>query len=132
MITGWIIFLIWLELYSIGIALLAKQNGSSHWGVYLIPFASGFYVDFFTGGFKILTIPVKKWGKTVLIFAGMVILAQLGCRWAENTLTPEMAGYFVQIMLLPICICGFIYCLGTIASTLRILDILKTKKEKNE
>lgn len=120
---GWILFFAWIEYYSIGIALLAKRTGKSHYGLCLIPFAAHFFVDSFTGGFKILTIPVKKWGKTVLILALVVIMAQIGCNWAENTFTPETAGYFMQIMYLPICLCCLIYWLGTIASALRMMEI---------
>ena len=123
MIEAWIIFLIWIEIYSIGITILAKRNGVPHYAIYLIPFVSLFFVDKFTGGFSILTIPVKKWGKTVLVSLLIVILSQMACHWAITTLTSEMAGYFVQIMLLPICTCGLIYWIGTIASTLRMLEI---------
>ena len=122
--AGWVFFLAWIEYYSIGIALLAKKSGTPHYGLYLIPFASHFFVDSFTGGFKILTIPVKKWGKTVLIFALVVIAAQIGCGWAGSTFSAEMAGYFRQIMLLPICFCCLIYWLGTVAATLKMMDIL--------
>ena len=121
---GWMILFAWIEYYAISIALLAKKTGTPHWGLYIIPFASHFFVDTFTGGFKILTIPVKKWGKTVLIFVLVAIVAQIGCNWAENMFTQEMAGYFAQIMFLPICLCGLIYWLGTIASTLKMMDIL--------
>ena len=71
-----------------------------------------------------MTIPVKKWGKTILIFLVIVILSQIGCQWANTTLSAEMAGYFVQIMLLPICTCGLLYWFGTIASTMKMLNIL--------
>ena len=125
MIQAWIIFLIWIEIYSIGITILAKRKQIPHYAIYLIPFVSLFFVDKFTDGFTILTIPVKKWGKTNLIFLVIIILSQIGCHWAVTTLTAEMAGYFVQIMLLPICTCGLIYWLGTIASTLKMLEILE-------
>lgn len=95
-----------------------------YYAICLIPFVSLFFVDKFTGGFQILTIPVKKWGKTILTFLVIVILSQIGCQWAEATLPTEMAGYFIEIMLLPICTCGVVYWLGTIASTLKMLDIL--------
>ena len=124
MIQAWIILLIWIEIYSIGITILAKRKQVPYYAIYLIPFISLFYVDKFTDGFKILTIPVKKWGKTVCIFLTIVILSQIGCHWATTTLTVEMAGYFVEIMLLPICTCGLIYWFGTIASTIKMLDIL--------
>ena len=124
MIQAWIILLIWIEIYSIGITILAKRRQVPYYAIYLIPFVSVFFVDQFTDGFKILTIPVQKWGKTVLIFLVVVILSQIGCHWAITTLTAEMAGYFVQIMFLPICTCGLIYWFGTIASTLKMLDIL--------
>lgn len=123
---GWIVFLAWLEFYSVGITLLAKRRGSPRYGICMIPFASFFYVDSFTEGFFILTVPVKKWGKTVLIFCGVVILAQLGCVWADSALTAEMAGYFKQIMMLPVGFCLLVYWLGTIKSTSKMLDILKT------
>ena len=124
MIQAWIILLIWIEIYSIGITILAKRNKTPYYAIYLIPFVSLFYVDKFTGGFKVMTIPVKKWGETILIFLVIVILSQIGCQWAITTLSAEMAGYFVQIMLLPICTCGLLYWFGTIASTLKMLNIL--------
>ena len=62
----------------------------------------------------------------MLIFCGVVILAQLGCLWADSALTAEMAGYFKQIMMLPVGFCLLVYWLGTIKSTSKMLDILKT------
>ena len=126
MLIGWIVFLAWLEFYSAGITLLAKRTAKHRYALYMIPFAALFYVDEFTEGFFIFTIPVKKWGKTVLIFCAIVLVAQLGCYWSSQTLTAEMAGYFEQIMLLPIGFCILVYWFGTLRSALKMIEILKT------
>lgn len=123
MMIGWIIFFAWLELYSAGIAAEAKRNGAKNYLIYLVPFAALFYVDSFTQGFYIAIVPVKKWAKTVMIFVAVVLLAQCGCIWAKGALNEEMAGYFAQIMALPVAACLLVYWLGTISSSAKILDM---------
>lgn len=120
-----IVFFVWLEIYSISIALIAKKDKIPKYGLCIIPFAAFFFVDTFTQGFKILTIPVKKWGVTVLLFVATIIIAYGGCVWSANAFPKEMAEYFKQIMLLPICACLFLLWLGVLKSTIKMLNIKK-------
>ena len=66
-----------IEYYSAGVAVLAKRKEKKYWWLNLIPFVAFFYVQEYTRGFKIVMIPVKKWGQTVLIFAAVALVAVL-------------------------------------------------------
>ena len=67
--------LIAVEYYGVAITLLAKSRGEKNYALNLIPFVAPFYVQKYTGGFRMLVIPVKKWGQTVLIFAAVIALS---------------------------------------------------------
>ena len=119
---AWIIFFVYLEIYSVGVAVLAKRNGENKWYLNLIPFVSCFYIDRYLGGFKILTIPVKKWGKLLIWLVVICVLATIYAMWGINNLQVEgSAEALVQIMLLPISVCAFIFWVGTATSATDIL-----------
>lgn len=119
---AWIIFFVYLEIYSVGVAALAKRNGENKWYLNLIPFFSCFYIDRYLGGFKILTIPVKKWGKLMIWLVVICIFATIYAMWGVNNLQVEgSADALVQIMMLPIGVCAFIFWFGTAKSATDIL-----------
>lgn len=40
--TAWIVFLAYMEIYSVGVTVLAKKSGMQRYGLCLIPFVSFF------------------------------------------------------------------------------------------
>ena len=119
---GWIIFLAFIVCYSVGVTILAKNNGDKRYLLNLIPFASFFYIEKYTGGFKILTIPVKKWGRIVLTMTLVCLGAYLYGLWGyRNLILPDSREALLMIMWLPVAACLIVFWLGTASSTTAVL-----------
>ena len=91
-----------IEYYSAGVAVLAKRKEKKYWWLNLIPFVAFFYVQEYTRGFKIVMIPVKKWGQTVLIFAAVALVAVLLGEASEGRFIEEQVKYIKEITYIPI------------------------------
>ena len=112
-----------IEYYSAGVAVLAKRKGKKYWWLNLIPFVAFFYVQEYTQGFKIVMIPVKKWGQTVLIFASVALVAVLLGEASEGRFIEEQVKYIKEITYIPIAACAMFFYLGLFYSTKRIVEI---------
>lgn len=118
---GWIIFLVFMELYSIGMCIFLKRQDRKGWLFCLVPFVVFFYVQKLSGIFKILIFPVKKWGKTVLIAAVVTLLAYLFGVWSMQNQNPDYVQYLLEILWLVAGTCIGIVWLGIAASTEALL-----------
>ena len=112
-----------IEYYSVGIMLLARKKGEKNYLLNLIPFVSFFYVQKYTDGFKMLVVPVKKWGQTVIIFTVVASVFYLLGELAGGHFSPEQAGYVKNIVNIPITACILLFWFGLTFSTKRILEI---------
>ena len=58
---GWIVFAVFLEMYSVSMAMLARRTGIKYYGLCLIPFVAFFFLDkIFPKGFSVFGIRVKR------------------------------------------------------------------------
>ena len=56
---GWIIFIVYIEIYGISVMLYARSRGMKNSAWCLVPFGAFFVMDKLTGGFKVATIQVN-------------------------------------------------------------------------
>ena len=119
----WVAVLSVIEYYSAGIAALAKRKREKYWWLNLVPFVAFFYVQKYTQGFKIVVIPVKKWGQTVLIFATFALISFLLGEASEGRFIEEQVQYIKEITYIPIAACAICFYLGLVCSTKRIVEI---------
>lgn len=109
-----------LEIFGIGLSVLAKELGIKHWYVGIIPVYGLKLVADTAGVFKVLSIPVKK---VVGFYAELLIiplLCMLYLHWAENNTLPKAYGYLKEILILPLIICIALIYLSVIMASLRI------------
>lgn len=124
---GFIIFFLYLEIYSAAVAINAKNSGMRNYLLCLIPFVACFFVDKITDGFKMFSIKVQKWGlMTVQLFV-VALAAYLFAMWGTSHLRAESVMPLIQIMLVPISFAVIIFYVGTVCSALRILFVQKTQ-----
>lgn len=123
--VGWIVFAAYVVAYSVGMAVYLKRRGYARWALALIPFVSFFFVDRVTGGFKILSIAVRKWGKTVVILTVISLCAYLYGLWGLQALDAEQSAMLVQCMWLPAGASILIFWLGNAYSAVRILFLCR-------
>lgn len=121
---GWILFLVFIEYYSVGAAILAKKSGKNNWLLNLIPFAAFFYIEkYLPEGFKILTVPVKKWGKLTIILTAVCLAAYLYGLWGQSYFTvADNREALTMILWLPAGACIAIFWLGAAASAAAVLN----------
>lgn len=115
--------LIAVEYYGVAITLLAKSRGEKNYALNLIPFVAPFYVQKYTGGFRMLVIPVKKWGQTVLIFAAVIALSVYCGTACFGYFITEQAEAIRDISYIPIYTCFACFWLGSACSIKRIMDV---------
>lgn len=118
-----IAFLCLMEYVSIGIALADKKTDYRFWWLNFIPFVAFFRIDKITDGFMISIIPVKKWGKTVVILAVVILLFILYGVWGKANLSSMEFKYLKQVIYIPIVACFLIFYFGTIGFTVEVLKI---------
>ena len=119
MIVYWIIFLVYAELYSVGLCLFLKRERVRRWALCLIPFAAFFYIDKLTDGFHLLVFPVRHWGKTVLMFGAVALAAQIYGSVLDDRIDPMYALW--DLIKLPSALNFIVFWLGTASSAVRIL-----------
>lgn len=119
--VGWIVFLLFMELYGAGVAVYAKSRGMKNYALCLIPFVPFFVMDKLTGGFKVATIWVRKWGVLVIELVVISLAAYLYAQWGIHTLTERNIGPLIQIMWLPVAACLLVFYLTAIQATRKIL-----------
>ena len=130
MLWGWLIVFAVLEFYSIGITVLAYRNHEKHFWVNLIPFVCFFYVDKYVKGFKIIVIPVKKWGVTTLILFFVAAVATLITYWGNSYFLEENALYLSQIMIIPIVFSLIVMYLCLVFSSIELFNMTEIQMNK--
>ena len=123
--TAWIVFLVYMEVYSLGVMLLAKKCGLRKYGLCLIPFVSFFYVDRILGGFSVCGIRVKSMGKLVIKLAIVCLFATVYAYWGLTHLTADNSAPLVEVMWVPAAFGMVVFWLTTVFSAVRILFVLR-------
>ena len=125
-----IAILAFVELYSVGVTLLAKKLGEKDYKRCLIPFYAFYVVNRITGGFNVLTIPVKKYHGMVAILSVLSVLATVYACWGDTHLPVESAPSLWQIMGVILGLCALLFWLSIIASSTKIFRRFNVKKDK--
>lgn len=119
---GWIIFAVFIELYAIGMTVLAKNSQMKNYGLCLIPFVAFFYVDkLLPDGFTALAIKIKGFGKLVIVLLLVSIGAYIYMQWGINNMPEAEIEPIIQLMLVPIGISLIIFWVALVASTLTLM-----------
>lgn len=119
---GWIVFAVFIELYAVGMTVLAKNSQMKNYGLCLIPFVAFFYVDkIMPDGFSALSIKIQSFGKLVVTLLLVSIGAYLYMQWGVHNLPEKEIVPITQLMLVPISICLIIFWLALVYSTLTLM-----------
>ncbi|MBR2507078.1 MAG: hypothetical protein IKB70_09330 [Bacilli bacterium] len=106
--------------YSIGAYFVLKKLGyEKAWKAFL-PFYAFQLINKVGGTFSVFTIPVRKYTGTVIVLTVVVTLACLYGFWGNIYLPIESIGPLWEIMILVISICGLIFYVSLISSTLKL------------
>lgn len=127
MIIGWICFFAVAEFYGISVTLLiASENGKCDFR-YLIPFYAFFKQNEVSGEFKVLSVPVKKSGKTIVLLAVIALISSAITVWGSINFAdfPRKIEYIKQIMAIPMIVCAFGFYLITVKSAIKTLFVHK-------
>ena len=130
MITAWLICIAVCEILSFCIAIAAKKTGVDKWALCLVFFAFPFFVQKIAKRFSVMTIPMKKYGKTVLILLVIALIASIayvvGAKAIDiknpTDLTKRAMRCYKQVLILPIAVCTFIFYLSIVKSTIATAD----------
>lgn len=119
---GWIIFAVFIELYAVGMTVLAKHSQMKNYGLCLIPFVAFFYVDkILPNGFSALSIKIKSLGKLVITLLIVSLASYVYMQWGINNLPEKEIVPITQLMLVPISICFIIFWVALVSSTLTLM-----------
>ena len=119
---GWIIFFAFLELYSIGVMVLARRSGLKYYGWCLVPFVAFFYVDkILSNGFVAIVIKFKGLGRLSIKLLIICIAAFAYMSWGIKNLDPRNIEPLKQLALVPISFCLVALWMGIVASTLTLM-----------
>lgn len=102
MLYAWIGFLIFLELYGIGVALLEKKANNHLFWLCLIPFVAFFFVDKRLHGFTIIIIKIKSLLFTMILMSLIALGACLIIKWGNARFPIEASEPLAELMLVPI------------------------------
>ena len=123
--TAWIVFLVYMEIYSAGVMVLAKKFGLQKYGLCLIPFVSFFFVDRILGGFSVCGIRVRSMGKLVVKLVIVCLFATAYAYWGLAHLAADDSSPLVQIMWVPAAFSMVVFWLATVFSAVRILFVMR-------
>ncbi|MBQ8685326.1 MAG: hypothetical protein IJ514_04050 [Clostridia bacterium] len=125
-----IAILAFIELYSLGVACLAKRLGEEDYKLCFIPFYAFYVVNRITGGFNVLTIPVKKYHGMMAIVAVLSVFATLYACWGDSRLPAESAPSLWQIMGVVLVLCALLFWLSIFNSSTKIYRRFNVKRDK--
>lgn len=125
-----IAILAFVELYSIGVACVAKKLNESDWKKCFIPFYAFYVVNRVSGGFNVLTIPVKKYHSMMAILSIVSVFAFLYACWGDTHLPIESSPSLWQIMGVILFLCGFLAWFSLLASSIKIYRRFNVKRDK--
>lgn len=119
---GWIAFAIFLELYAVGMTVLAKHSQMENYALCLIPFVAFFYVDkILPDGFSAFTIKINALGKLVVKLLIVSIVAYIYMQWGVHNLPEKEIEPITQLMMVPIGICLIVFWVTLVSSTLTLM-----------
>lgn len=119
---GWIVFAIFIELFAVGMTVLAKKSQMKKYCLCLIPFVAFFYVDkILPNGFSALSIKIKGLGRLVITLVIISICAYAYMQWGCKNLPEKEIEPITQLMLVPIVICVIILWVALVAATLTLM-----------
>ena len=119
---GWIAFAIFIEMYAVGMTVLAKKSQMEHYWLCLIPLVAFFYVDkILPNGFSAFTIKFQSLGKLVVKLLVVSLAAYIYMQWGINNLPEKEITPITQLMMVPIGICLIIFWVGLVSSTLTLM-----------
>lgn len=119
----WWIFgatLLYLEIFSIGIALISKTLGEKRWFLAFVPIYGLTFVNKVAGAFKVLSIPVKKFAAFTAELFVVILLCCAYWQWGIDNVAPKGAKYLGQIMILPVAICYILLYIALLKASLKI------------
>ena len=125
-----IAILAFIELYSVGVAALAKKAGESDYLYCFIPFYAFYMTNRLTGLFAVLTIPVKKFQGMMAILAAVTLGATVYACWGESHLPAVSAESLWQIMGVVIGLCAFLAWFAIFSSSQKLFRRFNVDKEK--
>lgn len=123
----WAVFFIFIEYYSVGVMIYAKNNGMKNYGLCLIPFFAFFYMNEKICGFNVLGIKVSKWGQLTAELFIVCLLAFICTEWGAAHLTERNSIPLKQIMIIPILTSVLIFYLSMVKSTLRFIFLTRSE-----
>ena len=132
MVRFWITalcILAFVEYYSVGVMLLAKKAGEQDAKKCLIPFYAFFVVGRLTGGFKVLSIPVKKFHIVMAEYAIFILLAVLYACWGDINLPWESSEALWEIMWVIIALMAFLFWVSLMVSAERLFVRFNVEKK---
>ena len=112
--------LLYLELFSVGIAILNKSLGERRWYLALIPVYGLRYVENAAGVFKVLVVPVKKCALFVAELLLVILLCCLYWQWGIYNVVSDGVKNLGQIMILPVTICYALMYITVLSASARI------------
>ena len=119
---GWIAFAIFVELYAVGMTVLAKNSQMENYLLCLIPFVAFFYVDkILPDGFRSFTIKTNSFGKMIVKMVIISIAAYIYMQWGVHNLPEKEIEPITQLMMVPIGICILVFWVTLVSSTLTLM-----------
>lgn len=124
-----IAILAFVELYSIGVMLLAKKAGEKDYLKCLIPFYAFYVTNRLTGVFRVFTIPVQKFHGMMAILSGVSLLALLYACWGDTHLPAQSIPSLWQIMGAVLVLCALVFWTSILESSRKIFRRFNVKRE---
>ena len=121
--------LAFIELYSVGVLLLAKKTGERDYKLCLIPFYAFRVVNRMVGEFKVLTIPVHKFQGMAAIFCAVSVGAMVYACWGDANLPALSVPALWQIMGVVMGICFLCLWNGLVASSRKLFRRFNVRRE---
>lgn len=119
---AWVAVALFVEIYSVAMAVLAKRSGVARYGLCLIPFAAFFYADkFLPNGFTVLGIRIKALGPLAVKAFVLALAAYLYARWGISHLDPRNIVPLKQLAMVPIGASAVVLWAAIAASTLELM-----------
>lgn len=123
-----LIALIVTEWLAFGTAILLRAQGKKNWYLALIPFYNYFIMQELTHGFKVLTIPVRKYGIMMIELFIVLLAAYLYERWGNVNLPQMSRESLRQILYLPEAICLFLIWASQMKASMKLFRMMKVER----
>ncbi|MBQ8322824.1 MAG: hypothetical protein IJX91_02540 [Clostridia bacterium] len=121
--------LAFVELYAIGAAAAARKCGEKDWKKCFIPFYAFYVINRMTGGFTVLSIPVRKMHGMLIALTAVILAACAYTFWGQKNLPELSAGPLKQIMTVIVVFCAFLAYVTLVLSAKKIYRRFNVKRE---